>query len=447
MIDHTLPELDSWRAALRARPGVSDADVDELTDHLLGVVDSLTAVGLTRDEAFLIAVRRIGQQDAVARELAFEHTDRLWKQLLGAGTGTAASVAGRDVAIMLAFAAAAGLAVRIPLGPALTASQPPWLGLLVAICALGFVFVAWWAWRHRPRVVGVSALVAVSIAVGGLSQALFPFAEASDTRTLGVLHLPILVGIVLGVAYLGHAWRDVDRWQDYVRFLGELLIYYTLIALGGSVLMGLAAELATILDLDWGLLYEWGLPLGAGGALIVAAWLVEAKQSVVENMAPVLTAVFTPLFTLLMLGFLVAMAATGSTGANRHVLIVIDLVLVVVWGLVLFTVSARPDVPPRLSDWLLVALMASALVVDVVVLAALAGRVGEFGASPNKLAALGENVVVLVSLAGSLWLFVGFLRGRRGWRSLERWQSRYLLVVGAWAAVVVFVFPLVFGFR
>ena len=41
---------------------------------------------------------------------------------------------------------------------------------------------------------------------------------------------------------------------------------------------------------------------------MVASWLVEAKQNVIENMAPVLTHLFTPLFTLLLLAFLGTMA-------------------------------------------------------------------------------------------------------------------------------------------
>ena len=45
---------------------------------------------------------------------------------------------------------------------------------------------------------------------------------------------------------------------------------------------------------------QWVLPWGIAGAVIVAAWLVESKQRVIENMAPVLTMVFTPLFALML---------------------------------------------------------------------------------------------------------------------------------------------------
>ena len=51
-------------------------------------------------------------------------------------------------------------------------------------------------------------------------------------------------------------------------------------------------------------LEAWVLPFACPGALVVAAWLVEAKQNVVENIAPVLTRVFTPLTIVMLLAFL-----------------------------------------------------------------------------------------------------------------------------------------------
>ena len=67
------------------------------------------------------------------------------------------------------------------------------------------------------------------------------------------------------------------------------------------------------------------------GAVIVGSWLVEAKQSVIENMAPVLTRLFTPLFTVVLLAFLATMAWTGSPiNVKREVLIGFDLLLVLV---------------------------------------------------------------------------------------------------------------------
>jgi len=176
---------------------------------------------------------------------------------------------------------------------------------------------------------------------------------------------------------------------------------------------------------------------------------VEAKQSVIENMAPVLTLLFTPLFTLVLLAFLATMAWTGrGVALQREVLIGFDLLLVVVAGLVLYAISARdPQKPAGLFDALQLLLVVSALLVDGLALGAIAARISEFGWSPNKVAALGENLILLVNLGWSAVLYGRFLAGRVAFTKLERWQTAYLPVYAVWAWVVVVVFPLVFGFR
>ena len=131
--------------------------------------------------------------------------------------------------------------------------------------------------------------------------------------------------------------------MNFVRFSGELFIYFALIALGGGVLTAFTMFTfgAIGVDVEW-LAQNWLIPCGAVGAVIIAAWLVEAKQSVIENMAPVLTRLFTPLFAAVLLVFLGTMAWTGNVvDVDRGVLIGFDLLLVLVLGLLLYAVSAR----------------------------------------------------------------------------------------------------------
>ena len=238
--------------------------------------------------------------------------------------------------------------------------------------------------------------------------------------------------------------------MNFVRFSGELFIYYVLIALGGGVVTALTFMMFSAIDMnpDW-FVAGWLIPCGAAGAVIIGSWLVEAKQSVIENMAPVLTRLFTPLFTVLLLAFLVTMAWTGNPiNVKREVLIGFDLLLAVVVGLVLYAASARdPEAPPDFFDALQLLLVVSALAVDAVALTAIAARISEFGFTPNRVAALGENLILLVNLSWSAWLYARFLRKSAPFSALERWQVAYLPVYSAWAALVVVVFPPVFGYR
>ena len=118
----------------------------------------------------------------------------------------------------------------------------------------------------------------------------------------------------------------------------------------------------------------------------------------------------------------------------------------VVLGLLLYSLSARdPRAAPDAFDVMQVVLVVGALLADAVALWAIGTRISEFGFSPNRTAAIGANVILLVNLAWSAALYLRFLRGRGSITSLERWQTQYLHVYALWAAIVVIVFPPAFG--
>jgi len=56
-------------------------------------------------------------------------------------------------------------------------------------------------------------------------------------------------------------------------------------------------------------------------------------------------------------------------------------------------------------------------------------------------------LLLQVNLAWSARLSGRFLLRRGPYRALERWQTGSLPVLAAWAAVVVLLFPPLFGFR
>jgi hypothetical protein len=193
---------------------------------------------------------------------------------------------------------------------------------------------------------------------------------------------------------------------------------------------------------------EWVVPLGAAGAVIVSAWLVESKQRVVENMAPVLTMIFTPLFAVMLIIASIVYAVTGFGGAfDRELLAVFDALMVVVLGLVLYGMSARdPSRKPGWMDRIQLVAVVGALVLDLMVLGVMVARIGELGFTPNRTAALGLNLVLLVNLVGTAWLSARFLSGRSTFHRLERWQTTYLPVFAVWAATVVVILPPLFSF-
>jgi hypothetical protein len=439
-------QIAEWRAYVAHAPGVNGRDVDELEDHLRQQIADLNSVGLTADEAFLVAVKRMGDVDVLSREFAREHSGRLWKQLLVSGDDEPARAAGGWLQAFL-FAVAAAVAIQIArLAADFPDEEPTWffrnLGLFV------LPFLAGYFARRRELDIRGWVLTAAPFAVAALVVNLYPYDADSDTEALVALHLPVFLWFVVAYPYMGGTLRSHERRMDFVRFTGEWFIYYVLIALGGGVLMALTAAILDPTGVDVERIAEWVLPSGAAGAVIVAAWLVESKQRVVENMAPVLTMLFTPLFAVMLVGAAVVYAATGFGDAfDRELLSVFDALLVVVLGLVLYGMSARdPSTSPDWMDRIQLVAVVSALVLDVMVLGSMIARIGDLGFTPNRTAALGLNLVLLVNLAGAAWLSARFLTGRTRLHRLERWQTTYLPVFALWAAAVVVVLPPLFGF-
>ena len=449
-------QIAQWRAYVRRRHTLHGPEVEELEGHLRDQLVALTETGLAGDEAFLVAVKRMGNLDALSREFARAHSERLWKQLVMSPAPDAAddgpNAARAETLAVLILAVAAALAVKVPelfgfrLRPHEEVPSFYFRNASLFVFPLLTIYFVW----KREMDVARGLRLALPFAAAAVFANVYPFATNSDTERLTALHLPIALWLVVGFTYVRGRWFADGGRMNFVRFSGELFIYYVLIALGGGVLTAFTFMMFAAIDknAEW-FVGPWLIPCGAAGAVIIGSWLAEAKQSVIENMAPVLTRLFTPLFTVLLLAFLATMVWTGSPiNVKREVLIGFDLLLVVVVGLVLYAASARdPHAPPDFFDGLQLLLVVSALVVDGVALAAIAARINEFGLTPNRVAALGENLILLVNLAVSAWLYVRFLRRRDSFAELERWQIAYLPVYAIWAALVVVVFPLAFEFR
>ncbi len=454
-------QIREWRAYLLRRRTMHSVDVDELEDHLRTQISELGTAGLSGDESFLVAIKRIGAVSELSREFALERSSRLWKQLVLAGDSVRerSGMEYLGLFITVCFAIGAALAFKLPAAFGLDPfnAAPSENGTLnsdesfylrnTSLLTLPFL-IGFLAWKRRlPGRVIIG--LAIPFAAAAVLMNVFPFDRGGDTQALAAIHLPIVLWLVAGVAYLGGAWRADAPRMDFVRFTGEWFIYYALIAFGGGVLCALTLGVFEAIEIDMEpFITSWVLPCGAVGAVIVVAWLVEAKQSVIENMAPVLTSVFTPLFAVMLVAAIAGMAVTGNfIDPDRDVLILFDVLLVVVLGLVLYSISARDsDATPGLMDAVQLVLVVSALAIDLFALAAILSRITEFGWTPNRTAGLGLNVVLLANLVWSAWLLSAFLRGRRPFSALERWQTAYIPVYAAWAAVVVTVFPPLFAF-
>lgn len=441
--------IDHWKACLDKQSAISAADIDELEDHLRHQIDVLQEAGLSDDEAFLIAVKRLGNLQAICREYAKVYSGRLWQNPAAPAPAETARVPwlNREFMLVIGLALAAAGAIQLPRLWGMEVGSAAHIRNISFYC---LPFLA--AYFTCKRRLGWSSLKILAPGFGAalLFANIYPFATQGSTEGLTILHLPIALWFLVGLSYTGDWWQSTARRMDFLRFSGEFAIYYALIAIGGGLLSAITVGLFGFINLNLEVFVPFVIiPCGAMGAVLIVAWLVEAKQAAIENMAPVLTRVFTPLFTLVLFAFLLALLVSGNAIAvEREVLIALDLLLAVVLGLVLYAISARdPDLAPDWFDRLQLALIIAALLVDLLALAAITGRISQMGFTPNRVAALGENILLLLSLTGSAWYYWCFIRGREGFAALENWQTRIIPLLALWATAVVVVFPPLFAYN
>src|ERR687893_349943 len=108
-------QIARWRSSLRRRQAIHSVDVAELEDHLREQVAVLVDAGLATDEAFLVAVKRMGNLDTLSGEFAREHSDRLWKQLVvPSDSGEPRARARTDAIVAFSLALAAAVLIKVP---------------------------------------------------------------------------------------------------------------------------------------------------------------------------------------------------------------------------------------------------------------------------------------------------------------------------------------------
>ncbi|MGO3301404.1 permease prefix domain 1-containing protein, partial [Cellulosimicrobium funkei] len=178
-------QIDQWRGYVRRREAISAADVDEMEDHLRERVEDLRATGLDDDEAFLVAVKRMGTLDDLSREFAQEHSERLWKQLVLVGQQAGRTRSWRELAVVLGLAVAVGVTVKV------ATVLLPWetVGLNVGLLVLPFL-TAYLAWKRQVTLRVVGALV-VPFVVLGVVLNVYPFAPTDATFVLAALAAPV----------------------------------------------------------------------------------------------------------------------------------------------------------------------------------------------------------------------------------------------------------------
>lgn len=449
MFDLTANSL-AWTSHVQTKLNLTQTQLEALQAQLSDAVSSLTESGLTPEEAFLIAIKRVSKANNYVFLNASE--TEVWKQVQIKGSETKAQTNRfKSVLLVIVFSLIAGTLSKIPEwffkpadGWSAAYEMMIFKNITLWVLPLVALYLLIQHKSSRKMILTLMGLFALSFVLINV----YPFVGERQTELLSGLHAPLLMWLITGVAYLGSDWKLVKRRMDFIRFTGEAFIYGVLIYSGLGVLILFIFLIFSSINVDPSeFVTKVLLPYGAYGTVLVTIYQVE-KKNLMENFAPILAKIFSPLFLIAMVVFLLTIVITGRNPlVDRNYLIAFDAMLILVLALVLYVLSSRKEGEPvNVFDMLSLALIVTALIIDGIALFQILSRLFSMGITPNKMAALGENLLVMGNLGGLAFFYTQIMRKKAKFDALEKYQTDYLWLYAGWLAVVAFVFPLLFGF-
>ncbi|GAA4438430.1 DUF4153 domain-containing protein [Pontibacter saemangeumensis] len=369
-----------------------------------------------------------------------------WNERLNYETDEINWGTGRELVFVLMAALAAGLIAKIP---ALFHIKEEFFYPR----NIGFIFLplltAYFAWKNKMQSTRVAVIGGVMLASLLYINALPPSTK-SDTLILACIHLPLLLWVLLGAAFVGNNLSDDNRRLDYLRYNGDLLVMTTLILIAGGIMTGLTIGLFSLIGFQIEELYfQYVGIIGLAGAPIVGTYLTQTNPQLVSKVSPVIAKIFSPLVLLTLVIYLGAIVYSGKDPYNdREFLIIFNLLLIGVMAIIFFSVAESAKAAEnRTAAWVLFLLSAVTIVVNGIALSAILFRIMEWGITPNRLAVLGSNLLMMTNLLFVTFRLARSLQGKSDLADVGKAIALFLPIYGLWAIIVTFMFPLLFGFK
>ncbi len=304
---------------------------------------------------------------------------------------------------------------------------------------------AYFVYSNTPKRSIIYSLSALFI-ISGVYLNMLPL-HYKDSIILVYLHIPIFLWVLLGVAFTGNDYLKGSRRLAYIKFNLEYGILYASMAVSGMVLAALTMQLFSFVGLDIEDFYFSNIVIfGAAALAIVATYLVSMNLKLAKNITPYIAKIFSPLVLITLLAYLVTVLGVGENPfLDRNFLIAFNGILLGVLAVTIFSITERDsDEEKNISDYINVALIVLALIIDSVALSAIVFRLSSYGITPNRLAVLGVNILIWANLIWIMVSYMRFLQNKSRLSTIQNAVTKYLPVYGLWAAFVIFTFPIIF---
>lgn len=311
------------------------------------------------------------------------------------------------------------------------------------------ILTAYFSWRQniQPKKL---IIISVAILVSVFYINFLPNNSKSDTLILACIHLPLFLWAVLGFTFVGDNLKNYRKRLDFLRYNGDLVVMTTIILIAGILLTVVTLELFTLIDVRMEEFYfQYIVVMGLSASPIVGAYLVQTNPQLVNKVSPVIAKVFTPLILLTLVIYLLAVIGTGKDPYNdRDFLLIFNMLLIGVMAIILFSIAeTSKNSESKIGTWLLLGLAIVTVIVNGIALSAILFRISEWGITPNRLAVLGGNILILTNLLIVTYRLFKTIKDRNEKDNIEKSIATFLPIYSIWTVIVTFIFPIIFNFK
>ena len=311
------------------------------------------------------------------------------------------------------------------------------------------ILATYFCWKNRlPKkkiiITGVIFLITL------IFINLLPANNNSNTLILSLFHIPIFLWTVVGFTYVGNSLNDNRKRIEFLRYNGELLIMSGLILITGAVLTAITIGLFTVIGFDINDFYFKHVVIFCLPIIpILGTFLTQTNPQLVNKVSPVIAKIFSPLVLITVVVYLIAILFSGKNLYNdRDFLMLFNGLLIGVIAIILFSVSTTINENiSQVSGIILFALSLVTVIVSGMALSAILFRISTLGITPNRLAVVGANLLMLTNLFWISFQLFKTVFKKTNISSVENAIASFIPFYILWTIIVSFFFPLLFNFR
>jgi len=310
------------------------------------------------------------------------------------------------------------------------------------------ILTAYFIWKSGLSI-KKTAIVFLATLVSLLFINLFPENKNSDTLLLSCIHLPLFLWAVLGFTYSGADNRSYPKRLEFLRFNGDLIILSGLLLIAGGILSAITMALFRAIGINIEEFYQqYVIIFGLPAVPILATSITQTNPQLVNKISPVIAKIFSPIVLVTLVVYLGAILYSGKNPyRDRDFLLIFNILIIGVMAIILFSVAEAHKKNNPAGSMMLFALCFVTIIVNGIALSAILFRISEWGITPNRMAVLGANILMLLNLC-----IVAFRLFRKITSKSENMEvgnsiALFLPVYWMWTLVVAFLFPFLFHFN